>query len=76
MEGARAQKKFIRENIDKMLKEMADYGTEIVPASEMDMQSFKDVLGDKVIQIYLEKHGGEVGAQWLKKIEEVVKANP
>jgi tripartite ATP-independent transporter DctP family solute receptor len=76
LEGARAQKKFIRENIDKMLKEMASYGTEIVPASEMDMNSFKDVLGDKVVKIYLEKHGGEVGAQWLKKIEEVVKANP
>ncbi len=69
MEGARAQKKFIRENITKMLKEMGDYGCEIVPADQMDMKSFIDVLGDKVRKIYLEKHGGEVGKKWLQIID-------
>lgn len=72
VEGARYQKKFIRENIDKMLKEMADYGCEIVPAEQMDMASFSNALGDKIRQIYIEKHGGDVGKKWLEIIDTTV----
>ncbi|MCL2000386.1 MAG: DctP family TRAP transporter solute-binding subunit [Planctomycetes bacterium] len=70
--GARHQKKFIRENITQMLKEMADYGCEIVPAEEMDMKSFRDALGDQVRNIFLERHGGDTGAQWLKIIDDEI----
>jgi hypothetical protein len=57
-------------NIDKMLKEMAEYGCEVVPASEMDMKSFSDGLGSKIRDIYLNQHGGDTGAAWLKKIDD------
>jgi tripartite ATP-independent transporter DctP family solute receptor len=70
IEGAREQKKFIRANIAKMLEEMAAYGCEIVPVSEMDMKSFSDGLGDKIRNIYLTQHGGDTGAAWLKKIDD------
>ena len=70
LEGARHQKKFIRDNITKMLKEMADYGCEIVPADQMDMKSFSDALGSKIRDIYLKQHGGDTGAAWLKKIDD------
>jgi tripartite ATP-independent transporter DctP family solute receptor len=70
LEGARHQKKFIRANITKMLEEMGKYGCEIVPANQMDMKSFADVLGSKVRDIYLKEHGGDTGAAWLKKIDD------
>jgi tripartite ATP-independent transporter DctP family solute receptor len=68
--AAKHQKKFIRDNISKMLKEMGDYGCEIVPAEQMDMKSFSDGLGTKIRDIYLNQHGGDVGKAWIKKVDE------
>ena len=69
VEASRYQKKFIRDNIDKMVQEMKDYGCEIVPASEMDMQSFVNVVGEKTRAMFLKEYGGNVGEAWLKEID-------
>ncbi|MCC8190452.1 MAG: DctP family TRAP transporter solute-binding subunit [Planctomycetes bacterium] len=67
-EGAAAQKKFIRDNIAEMVKEMAAFGCQIVPASDVDMQSFVDIIGEKTKAMYLKDFGGEVGEKWLQII--------
>ncbi len=70
LEAGRYQKKFVRENIEKMLAEMADYGCEIVTADQMDMQSFSDVLGNSIRDMYVKEYGGDTGSAWLKEIDE------
>lgn len=67
--GARAQKDFIRSNIADMVKSMAAFGCEIVPANEVDMKSFVDIVGQKTRDMYLKDFGGEKGAEWLKEID-------
>ena len=71
--GARFQKKFIRENIATMVKEMEAYGCQIVHANEIDMKSFQNVVGEKTRAMYLNNYGGDTGAQWLKIIDDGAK---
>ena len=73
MIGARFQKKYIRDNIDQMVQEMADYGCEIIPADQMDMKSFQDVVGEQTRAIYLKQYGGDTGEAWLKLIDDSAK---
>ena len=70
IEGARYQKNYIRSNIAKMVEEMKAFGCEVVPAEQVDMKSFQDVVGGKTRAMYLEQYGGDTGQQWLKIIDD------
>ena len=73
IEGARFQKKYIRDNIAKMLEEMKAFGCEVVPADQVDMKSFQSVVGEKTRAMYLKDFGGDTGEQWLKLIDDGAK---
>ena len=70
IEGARHQKKYIRDNIAKMVEEMKEFGCEVVPADQVDMPSFQNVVGEKTRDMYLKQYGGDTGEKWLKIIDD------
>ena len=73
LEGARHQKKYIRDNIAKMIEEIEDAGLVITPADQVDMKSFSDVVGEKTRAMYLKDYGGDTGEAWLKQIDDQAK---